>query len=336
MLPPTGTSICCLTFFKDNEEKGILYQLRDIEKPFDYALAKGVKNVIVPGDLGQTEDLSSTAKFHFLNLLLKYDGLLNIYIIPGNHDFSQTGVHNLKLFELLSSKEKFKTIHFFTECTKLKIDKEKFHFVPYPFTRLLPGYVNVAHVEPANFKRDNGRPVKDGLEVAEEISLVNGHLHTYQSAPNKILVGTLYQCNFGEKGVKGFVHLKVRKGKMTHKHIPIKPSFTFSTIEISSADDWINIPKGETDFARVYVRASLTIPDEIHSYSNVLQISGKIQEAEDENGIVVDAASLSVIEEDEDELKDYLKNTFRYSKYQVKRTMQLRAKARAKVAVEKV
>ena len=47
--------------FKDNPEKGIKLQIKDIEKPFDYALSKGIKTMIIPGDLGQTEDLSSLA-----------------------------------------------------------------------------------------------------------------------------------------------------------------------------------------------------------------------------------------------------------------------------------
>lgn len=322
--------------FKDNPEKGILLQIKDIEKPFDYALSKGIRNIIIPGDIGQTEELSSIAKFHFLNLLLKYDGLLDIFIIPGNHDYNRVGVHSLKLFELLESKEKFSTVYLFTEPTKKKIGKEKFYFVPYPHKKLIPGYVNVAHIEPADFVRDNGRPVKDGTIVPEGIKLVNGHLHLYQAKGDRILPGTLYQCNFGEKLPKGFVHLTVEDGVMSHKFIEVKPSFTFTTIFIESAEDWSKIPKGETQFCRVYVKAAVTIPDELHTYSNVLQISGKIQEDGKDNDLGQLEEGVTVIEEDEDELKEYLKTTFGYNKYQIKRTMQLRQKARSKVSLESV
>jgi hypothetical protein len=140
--------------FKDNPEKGIRLQIKDIEKPFDYALAKGIKNVIVPGDIGQTEELSSLAKFYLLELLLKYDGVLNIFIIPGNHDYDRVGVHSMKLFELLCVRSKFSTIHLYTNPTKKIIDGEKFHFVPFPHNKLLPGCVNVAHVEPSDFVRE--------------------------------------------------------------------------------------------------------------------------------------------------------------------------------------
>ena len=322
--------------FKDNPEKGIRLQIKDIEKPFDYALAKGIKNVIVPGDIGQTEELSSLAKFYLLELLLKYDGVLNIFIIPGNHDYDRVGVHSMKLFELLCVRSKFSTIHLYTNPTKKVIDGEKFHFVPFPHNKLLPGCVNVAHVEPSDFVRDNGRPVKDGLEIPKGIKLVNGHLHTYQAKKDRILPGTLYQCNFGEKQPKGFVHLKVKRGEVSHKFIPIQPSFTFSTLHIETQDDWLKIPKGETDFVRIYVKSSMTIPDEIQNYSNVLQFSGKIQEAPlgDEGAEMADSEELKLIEDDDDEMRNYLRSSFKYNKFQIKRSMQIRNSARSRVAVE--
>ena len=323
--------------FKDNPEKGIKLQIKDIEKPFDYALSKGIKNILIPGDLGQTEELSSLAKFHLLELLLKYDGMMNIHIIPGNHDYDRIGVHSLKLFELLCVKNKFTTVHLYTKPTKVVIDKEQFHFVPFPHNKLIPGFVNVAHVEPSDFVRDNGRPVKDGLELPKGIKLVNAHLHMYQAKKDRILPGTLYQCNFGEKQPKGFVHLRVRKGEMSHKFIQIQPSFTFNTVNVETPDDWLKIPKGETDFVRIYVKSSMTIPDEIQNYSNVLQFSGKIQEAEEGvEGELAGTEELKLIEDDDDELRKYMRETFKYNKFQLRRSMQIRDSARSRITVEEL
>ena len=328
--------------FKDNPEKGIKLQIKDIEKPFDYALSKGIKNMIIPGDLGQTEDLSSLAKFHLLELLLKYDGLLNVHIIPGNHDYNRVGTHSLKLFELLCIKQKFTTINFYTEPTKVIIAKEKFNFVPFPHKKLLPGFINVAHIEPADFVRDNGRLVKDGQVVAKGISLINGHLHKYQAKKNIVLPGTLYQCNFGEKGPKGFCHVRVKDGKLSHRFVEVQPSFTFTTINIETQDDWLKIPKGETEFVRIYVKSTMTIPDEIQNYQNVLQFSGKIQETVGEDGDITSATgldgddSVKLVEDDDDELQNYLKTVFSYNKYQIKRTMQIRNYARSKVSIENI
>jgi DNA polymerase II small subunit/DNA polymerase delta subunit B len=75
---------------------------------------------------------------------MKYDGVLNIYIIPGNHDYNRIGVHSMKLLELLCVKNKFETVHLYVTPTKVTIDGEKFNFVPFPYTNGIAGYINGA------------------------------------------------------------------------------------------------------------------------------------------------------------------------------------------------
>lgn len=223
----------------------------------------------------------------------------------------------------------------YTKPKKVEIEGEKFYFVPFPYKTLRPGYINVAHIEPAGALRDNGKPVKDGQEVPKEIYLVNGHIHTHQVGKNYLLPGTLYQCNFGEKLPKGFCHIKVVKGKVNYKFVEIKPSFTFNTLYVESADDWLKISKKETDFYRVYIQSSMTVPDEVHNYNNVLQLSGKIQEEQRADvDMPENSSEIRAVSDDEDELRLYLKDTFRYNKFQVRRSMELRERARSAIAVE--
>jgi DNA repair exonuclease SbcCD nuclease subunit len=316
--------------FQNDPEQGIKLQMKDIEKTFEYAIENGIKTVIVPGDIGQSDELSSLAKFYFLNLLMKYDNVLDIYIIPGNHDYNHVGVHSLKLLELLCVRNKFNTVHLYTKPTKVTIEGEKFHFIPFPYANGIEGHINVAHIEPKDAKRDNGRKVTNGKDLGD-MQWIIGHLHMYQNLKNAVLPGTLYQCNFGEKQPKGFVHIKVRKGVLKHKFIEIDPSFTFNTLEVEDASDWAKISKVETAFYRIYIKSSLTIPDEIYNYSNVLQISGKIIEAsnDDESGIVSEDAKL--IEDDDESLQDYLGSTYRFNKFQIKRSMALISEARTKI-----
>ena len=317
--------------FQTDPEQGIKLQIKDIEKPFEYAVENGIKNVIVPGDIGQTDELSSLAKFYFLNLLMRYDGILNIFIIPGNHDYNHIGVHSLKLLELLCIKNKFETIHLYTKPTKVNIDGENFHFIPFPFANGIADHINVAHIEPKDARRDNGRKVTNGKDLGD-MQWIIGHLHMYQNLKNALLPGTLYQCNFGEKRPKGFAHIKVRKGVLKHKFIEIEPSFTFNTLEVETVEDWAKISKVETDFYRVYIKSSLTIPDEIYNYANVLQISGKIIEAVEGNESAEIGEDAKLIEDDDDSLQDYLTSTYRFNKYQLKRSMTLISEARSKIA----
>ena len=317
--------------FQTDPEQGIKLQIKDIEKPFEYAIENGIKTVIVSGDIGQTDELSSLAKFYFLNLLMKYDNVLNIYISPGYHDYNHVGVHSLKLLELLCIKNKFDTVFLYTKPTKVVIEGERFHFIPFPYSNGIADHINVAHIEPADAKRDNGRKVTNGKDLGD-MQWIIGHLHMYQNLKNAVLPGTLYQCNFGEKRPKGFIHIKVKKGQLKHRFVEIEPSFTFNTLEVETPDDWTKISKVETDFYRIYIKSSLTIPDEIYNYANVLQISGKIIEAEnDENALDVVSEDAKLIEDDDESLIEYLQGTYRFNKFQVKRSMALISEARSKI-----
>lgn len=315
--------------FHNNPEQGIKLQIKDIEKVFTYATENGIRNVIVPGDIGQTEELSAIAKFHFLNLLMKYDGILKIHIIPGNHDYTKVGVHSLKLLELLCVKQKFKTIFLHVEGTKVDIDGETFNFLPFPLVVGDPNCINVAHLEVKGACRDNGRKVTNGHEISESPWII-GHLHTYQVVKNAVMPGTLFQCNFGEKLPKGFIHIKVKDGKLKHRFINNNPSFTFNTLEVTDFEDWSKISKKETDFLRIYINSSVTIPDEIYNYSNVLQISGKIIEnSEEKEDLASD--SLKVLDDEEEILPNHLATTYRFNKGQIKRSMDLVNRAKAQV-----
>lgn len=315
-------------------EQGIKLQFNDIEKPFKYAVANGVKNVIVPGDIGQADELSSTAKYYLLELLMKYDGILNIYMIPGNHDYDRLGVHSLKLFELLVKKNKFTSLKLYVKPTKVKIDGEKFYFLPFPFDEGKLGYVNVAHIEVAGAVRDNGNKIRKGTAIKEGTSWIIGHLHQYQVLPNVLYCGTLHQNNFGEKLPKGFVHIRVKKGVVKHKFIEIEPSFKFLTVNIDEPEDWAKISRVETEFHRVYVNSAMAIPDEIRNYTNVIQISGKIKEGVvgGDDSEVAESEDLQKIEEDDDHLRDYLKSSYQFDKKQIKRSLELIHKARANLA----
>ena len=81
-------------------------QEAEICKPLEYALSQGVKFVVFAGDIGEHPTLSESALLVLLNVLIKYGKHLNIHLILGNHDFAETGVHSLKVLELLKQQKK--------------------------------------------------------------------------------------------------------------------------------------------------------------------------------------------------------------------------------------
>lgn len=312
--------------YKHDPEQGIKLQIKDIEKSFDYALANGIKNLIVAGDLGQHCELSSLAKFHLLSLLMKYDGILNIHIIPGNHDYNRVGVHSLKLLELLCHKHKFESVHLYVEPTTVSIQGKSVHFIPFPYTKGVKGVINVAHLDPNGARRDNGRKITNGHDLDDDSFWVIGHIHTHQHLGHVVLPGTLYQCNFGESLPKGFIHLKAKKTNKA-EFIEVKPSFTFNTVVIEDQDDWTKISKKADKLYRIYVQQALTVPDEIYQYTNVIQISGNIEEHEKYES-EESSGPLEVIEDDDELLSDYLKQAFGLNRGQIKRSMALVQKAK--------
>lgn len=317
--------------FRHDPEQGIKLQIKDIEKPFEYALENGIKNIIVAGDIGQHCELSSLAKFYLLSLLMKYDSILDIHIIPGNHDYNKVGVHSLKLVELLCEKNKFNSVYLYTDPTLVEIEGTPVYFLPYPHTKGKKNVVNVAHLDPNGARRDNGKKITNGCDLLEDTQWIVGHLHTYQNFGNLILPGTLYQCNFGESLPKGFLHVKAGK-KFRHRFIEVKPSFTFNTILIESSDDWTQISRNEREFYRVYVQSSLTVPEDIYQYPNILQLSGQILEGNDDRG-EGDDRQIKLVEDDEELLAEYLKQVYTLNKGEVRRSLSLIKRARTRLGL---
>lgn len=307
------------SIYSTNIEEGIQLQIKDIQKSFEFAMDEGILTVIVAGDIGQRCELSAVAKYHLLNLLLQYDNVLHIHLILGNHDYHRNGVHSLSLVELLCTKHKFSTVFLYTSPTQVTIEGERFYFLPFPHTEGREDCINIAHLEPTGAVRDNGHLIRKGHQLSGQ--WVIGHLHQYQKLAKAVLPGTLYQCNFGEKLPKGFIQLTVKQGEVSHRFIQITPSFTFTTVQVDTVEDWKQLSKRDTDFYRVYTAPNLTVPEDIYHYRNILQISGTQFTPTDTNTQMVQA-----LEDDPEVLHQFLK-TFNLDKYQLKRAKVLISEA---------
>ena len=251
---------------------------REVRKPLNYALKKGIKHAFFYGDIGEYARWSYEFQMEFKNVLLdpKYKDL-NQWLILGNHDWDEKGRHSLEvlvndlsLFKAHGLKLKIKVL---TDLTDVEIDGVPVRFLPYPHTKTTGKALNVGHFEVAGSTRDNGRKIKDGVETNHLCVL--GHLHTCHRVGNSFYSGTLYQTNFGEYLPKSFHHVKV-KDNLKHKvmNVPNDPEYKLLNVEVHSRKDLDQISDNPKVLHKLFVQDGMTIdPRDLEERPNVVKVN---------------------------------------------------------------
>ena len=62
-------------------------QIGDIRRILQFAVDHMITDVVVSGDISDTSELSSALSSAFLGVLLEFDGLVNVFLLAGNHDY---------------------------------------------------------------------------------------------------------------------------------------------------------------------------------------------------------------------------------------------------------
>lgn len=276
--------------FFATEDDALDAQFEEIEKPFQYAVRHNVPHVVVLGDIGEHSTLSENGKRRLLQLLIKYDGQLKIWIILGNHDWLKVGDHSMRLFALIS-KHCFRTVRVFETPEQMDIDDVTVNFLPFPAKARLKGgpALNFAHLELRNALRDNGHKVERGVKLEDDgDSWVSGHLHTYQKGPNFLYPGTGWQKNFGEKGPKGWCHCRAqlrddgKKVEVTHTHIDGKPRLKLFNWKDATVKQLATVSRDPRHLYKIVVAEGVEIPPALRSYPNVIEIRGVVARPETE------------------------------------------------------
>jgi len=295
----------CRVVFTSDFHLGKLYrfwpnhlerQYKALRQPFCYALANGIRNVILGGDISEDPFLSGPALTILFRLLNEFDGRLNIHIILGNHDFADTSENSLQpLIELcrkgiLDGKKvrgKYSTVHVYDKPTHVVIDGVNFNMLPFPYGSADKKYkgvsVNVAHLEWEGAVRDNGKSkIRGGYNTTQEGDFwLIGHLHTkqYLKRPRVLYCGTPYQTNFGENADKSFCDCTFRmvKGELKAKFdfVPSKPGFELRNVTINSRKDLAKLVKSPDIQYKLRVVEGVEIPRDLQlEYTNIRGISG--------------------------------------------------------------
>lgn len=221
---------------------------RIIYKHCDKILAKAVENgcdvAVFLGDIFNYMNASEESNRLLLKLLVKYDKLIEIIVIEGNHGYRRNGTGSLSSLALL---EEFSLIRatFVVEPICRVIKGVPLVFLPHPYTCLsdvrtknhqafmtmlsdsglsdmeieqadslgadlepcLAQTIGFGHFTRKGAVQDNGTSTKDGCEYDPELDCAHyivGHLHTPQIIGTTNYPGTFYQTSFGESEDKGY------------------------------------------------------------------------------------------------------------------------------------
>jgi hypothetical protein len=253
---------------------------KELRKPLDYALKKGVEHALLYGDIAERALLSYDGHIQFLSVLLdpKYKDLY-LWIILGNHDWDEDGSYSLRLLEEVSKwmglyvPEHKKKIKVITNPRDVLIDDVPFRFLPFPHTKTSSKAANIGHFDSKGAKRDNGRVMKDGVETNHVCFI--GHLHIAQKVNNSYYSGTLYQTNFGEPLPKFFHHIEIdEKLRREVRLIPNDPEYKLHNLEIYTRKDFGRIKESEKHLYKLFIQDGVKVnPDDLTRFPNVIKIN---------------------------------------------------------------
>lgn len=256
------------------------YQVAELRKPFEYAIDHGIRNVFVLGDIGDKHVLSVDAQLALLDLLVAYDGVLNTYIIHGNHDYSDINTRSLSLFDMLNTYKKFKTVNLF-DTEELVIDRVLCRFLSYPNKEIgVKSALNLFHLD-VNGAVAGTAKITRGIDAPPTYS-ISGHIHEHQVVGKTIYCGSPYQVDFGNKLPKGFLHIRAKSPhELRYKFINSGPRIELRKLSVNSDRDWSRLSRDKHHLYKIVVASHIQIPSTIRTdYPNILDISGRYEQPE--------------------------------------------------------
>ena len=264
-------------------------QLREVKKPFAYAVESGVRHIMVPGDISDKARLSEDTLISAIGLVMAYSKYVNVHYTLGNHDFAHVGKTAVDVLKLFSETGAVRNLRIYDKPTIKEIEGVDCCFMPYPHVVVPKHYrpkLIFAHIEEQGATGDNGLPLKKvglKLERPEEDFVFSGHLHTYQYLKNRRIVfgGSLYQKNFGESLPKGWIDGEAKYSssgalKVRHEFVNGNPSFVLQNVTIENDKDWDSLEAGDHVFYKVQLGEGIVAPKNItRDFPNIVYLNGQ-------------------------------------------------------------
>jgi len=258
-----------------------------LEKVFSYAREENIKHIIYLGDIFDNPLPLPTSvirftKFNLKNLSKWKD--LNLYLIPGNHDYEKQGDTSLRIPMYIKSLGVMDRFHIFSQPSKIKVEKIPFQFLPWPFHKRLEGSASVivAHITLNGHVMNSGYKAKNKIEVevGKDVWVV-GDIHERCKVKKGFYhPGTLYQTRSDEKLPKGFTIMtasKLKSGKLktNFKFMPIDPPHRLETKIIEVKEDFDNLTNQPNIAYKLFISEGIRIPSDLRSrFPNIWKIEG--------------------------------------------------------------
>lgn len=320
--------------FPDHVQRTIF----EIDKVYRYAIDNGVQHVFMPGDVSDTPHMPYEVYIALVLFLKKYDGLINTYYIPGNHDFSEVKKTSMDLLNVLYQNQFFESFHLHMELREDKIDGCPINFLPYPIKEAPASDIprlNFSHITYNGALGDNGRKIRVNDEFIQNPGDFNisGHIHQYQymEAKRAVYCGNPFQKNFGEKLPKGFIHFKASGSKdrikFKHKFVDNKPDFKLLNVKIESRDDFAKLSTSDAYRYKLWIAPGIELPKDLRvKFPNITggiyDLDSKIKTKEIEAAREISTGSVSNKVDLTSGLKSYMKKSgFKKRDYQEARSI---------------
>lgn len=308
----------------------LMLQFSEIKKAYEYASRNGIKNVFLMGDVAEAPRLSYEALIYLMKFLRKIKNI-HTFVILGNHDFSEMGMHSLEPFVAMSELKMLSNVTFFDQPYVEKSFPVPVNFSPYPHTVSISNAINLGHFEISGAIGDNGRVIRKAVDINESHLWIMGHLHTPHDISKAHYVGTLYQTSFGESLPKFFTHgkFKVSNGKLKSKltRIPNDPQFKLFNLPVENKHDLKKIEKNPHYLYKLFIKSDYDLHEDLFAkYTNIVDIKGYSNKNELKQLIEEEFVELNTqdirLPSVTDNLKSMLKNKGA-SRHQVKRASRI-------------
>ena len=261
-------------------------QIDEIHKIYQQALDMGISYIIIPGDISDTTNISTSEMIALVKLFSFYDKKITTYYIGGNHDYHSSNKSSVDLLKHLVNEKMFKTLYVITEPEHTVIEGVPVNFLPFPHTQLpstKTGCINFVHMDTSGAVADNGLEIKlkTDTDFGTDNVTISGHVHMYQYIKSKrwLYCGNPYQKKFGEALPKGFLHCtaKHKDGiiKFGHKFIDNKPDFILKTVKINTLSDLSKLKSGNNVAYKLIPEEGLLLPSDISTKYNVASVHTK-------------------------------------------------------------
>lgn len=278
-----------LASYIENHDKHVV-QLMD--QPLSWAAKRGIKDVVLLGDICENPRMSYEAQLALLSVL-RQDFVF--HIIPGNHDMlaeDPEAGHSLQIVREF----RLPNVNIYETPTVV----DKVYFLPWPHSKFKKDLLNVAHIDVQGSVTDSGRENKSDKLNSSNADALIGHIHTSQQVRNSLYPGTLYQTNFGESADKFFAHCVYDDG-WDKSLIKVKPKYVLHTVKVTSRKTLKSVPTGPHNLVKLIItdKAKITAAD--YQHLNVVKVMTANTAAEQALAEIADLNEGSDIEISTDE-----------------------------------